>query len=563
MLIYFTNMIPFNLSTLDLTNVKSLVSEVNRVLSFPTFQEAGATDKHIANFIDNRRHFFIKQTGDRDVHHALHRLRERIAKEFPIESIRRKLLISDLIEICNRIFFFDFSLLPQDVILNIFQHLAGKRNTPKCRVQLTGLNRVKRVCKQMYLHSQIARKLLLNEQPVSLKKLGFENASQAVDFVIENQLNSANFEELWDLNDNDLKRLIDNCPYLTRLIINSDNITAESIGKIGHLKGLKELSVKGKHVTILDLAHMTNLEWLTCADCANLTKVSLPKQALKLQWIDCRGCKKLVELMMPEHAPELESIDCENCPISNLTLSETSQKLRSINCSGCFRMTTLKIPTRAPFLETIDGSGCYVLIDFRMPVHAPKLRSVEFTGCQFPVLTFPVDTPILRKINCVNCAFEIVVMPQHAPELYIVTFDECKLLSLTLPEKAPKLDWFSCCRCTQLTTLTMAKEAPELRVITFNNNMQLKDVSLPLRAEKLYQLYCNRCPKIVFLILPQHAPCLAVVESEYGDQLEVISMPEKTPELYCLKYTNCPQIKSVNMGNANPKAIIYKDKKRS
>ena len=304
MLIYFTFMIPFNLSTLDLTNIKSLVSEINRVLSFPTLKEAGATDKLIANFIDDRRHIFNKQTNDRDAHNALHNLRERIAKEFPLDSIKRRLLIDDLIEICNRIIFYDFNILPEEVILRIFCHLSDTRYTPKCRVQFSGLRPVKRVSKQMYAHSHNASKIVLSKKAVSLRKLGFEHASQAVDYVIKHNLKSANFEELFDLNDDDLKRLIDNCPNLTRLIIHSDKITAESCSNIGILRKLKELSIKAKNVTILDLSNLSNLEWLTC-ECENLTKVSLPKQALELQCIICKGCKKLIELMMPMHASKL------------------------------------------------------------------------------------------------------------------------------------------------------------------------------------------------------------------------------------------------------------------
>ena len=60
------------------------------------------------------------------------------------------------------------------------------------------------------INAHILRRI--NEENLSLSIVGCKTGSEAIDYIIKNKLQSANLSKFCDITDENLKKLIENCP---------------------------------------------------------------------------------------------------------------------------------------------------------------------------------------------------------------------------------------------------------------------------------------------------------------------------------------------------------------
>lgn len=79
---------------------------------------------------------------------------------------------------------------------------------------------------------------------------------------------------------------------------------------------------------ITDLSHFTQLRWLDCSGCSNLSLKGI--EALKLEYLNCSGNLWVTELNSFKYLKALECEDCENLTMQGI---EGLKQLRSFNCN--------------------------------------------------------------------------------------------------------------------------------------------------------------------------------------------------------------------------------------
>lgn len=323
-----------------------------------------------------------------------------------------------------------FKDLPEEVVHKILSYVTNKRESPFKRGEVSGLKSTRWVSKQFHDLSQKLRKDWISKEAVSLKKLGCKNAQEAIDYAINNKLEAVNLEEFPDIHDGHILKLIDECPNISRLFINS-NIFYNQFCNIGKLKDLKELELQSNSVCILDLSKCEKLEEARLNYCMRLLSLTLPETAPNLRCVSCYHDAQLQTLTLPKKAPMLEYLDCIYCDwLKSITLPEEIPALNQLWAPKCTDLSSVQFPNEAPALKVIFLPNCEQLSNIKMPEQAPSLEEVEFSGTKLTSLTLPKKTPVLKKITLSWCKeLSKVALPEEAPLLEKCSFNTCRNLA--------------------------------------------------------------------------------------------------------------------------------------
>ncbi len=256
----------------------------------------------------------------------------------------------------------------------------------------------------------------INEENISLHIVGCKTGSEAVNYIIKNKLKSANLSKFPDITDEDLKKLIENCPDLHTLFLRSGHIKEVSFEKLQALQSLdlsfcRQLSgdrlaeALGKLTALksLDLSwcmqlsrdklaealgKLTALQSLRLAACRQLSGDKLAEALGKLtglQSLYLYGCTQLSEDKLTEafgKLTPLQSLNLAQCTqLSEDKLIEALDKLRalkSLDLAGCTQLSVDKKLTEAlgklTALQSLNLSGCAQLSAYKLKELINKLK---------------------------------------------------------------------------------------------------------------------------------------------------------------------------------------------
>jgi hypothetical protein len=170
--------------------------------------------------------------------------------------------------------------------------------------------------KETYEMAKRVERQWASDELVCLTNFGCKTSKDAIEYIIKNQLTGANLKAFTKLNNDKLKYLLENCPNLEKLFIDSYEITSFPATALN----LKTLIIR------------SNLQ-------------SLPELP-QLQVLDCRACPKLQTL--PEF-PQLQLLDCSLN--ANLQSLPKLPQVREIRCNACPKLDSL---AELPKLEKLD-----------------------------------------------------------------------------------------------------------------------------------------------------------------------------------------------------------------
>jgi hypothetical protein len=400
----------------------SLVANLNNILEMPTLTVSTQMPFDLAEFLEKNYELMIKQQDDPELHNLLYKLRERVVKEFRNEDKKGltpegEKLVDKLITISNKVFSPSLEELPDDVMEKILtkvptrkseMRLAPETKTP---IRNSGLRAAAQASKTLSRQAAAAKRTWATEEIASLKTFNCKTAAEAVDYIIANKLKTANLSDFPDLTDADLNRLIDQCPFLTKLFISSYDVTNEGLKNVGNLFGLETIEVQANALQALDLSKCSKLQHLVLTWCASLVELKLPEQ-------------------MSERASDLKTIKLEGCQnLNKLPIPANAFNLEKIHCQGCESLMEIEFPTNIPKLQDLFLYGCGVK-ELRMPANAPELEKIVFAISRYVnKATFPLTAPNLETINLDhNSRMQFLALPDHAPKLSMVQCEGCRSL---------------------------------------------------------------------------------------------------------------------------------------
>lgn len=216
----------------------------------------------------------------------------------------------------------------------------------------------------------------------------YQIAEEAVEYIIEKNLQIANLRHLSDLTNEILEKLFDNCSNLKHLIISSSRITKLP-------------------------SNCNNLESLGIYYSPNLT--SLPDCLTQLTLLTCRGSALT---FLPDCLTQLTILDCSGSYALN-SLPNCLTQLRDLNISSCPNLAS--VPVSLPQLTSLDCSGNHALTS--LPTGLTQLRNLNISRCP-NLASLPIDLTELETCK-ISSDSQINYFPLRQSQCRIEKEPEC------------------------------------------------------------------------------------------------------------------------------------------
>ena len=198
------------------------------------------------------------------------------------------------------------------------------------------------------INAHILRRI--NEENLSPSIVRCKTGAEAIDYIIKNKLLIANLSEFSDIADEDLNKLIENCPNLHMLYLHSTRNKEVSLEKLTALQSLDLIGFRGfsEHKLAEALGKLTALRSLNLEWCSPLSGNKLAEALEKLtalQSLDLGCCMQLSGEKLAEALGKLTTLNSLNLALctqlSRDKLVEALGKLTALqsldlrNCTGC------------------------------------------------------------------------------------------------------------------------------------------------------------------------------------------------------------------------------------
>lgn len=191
--------------------------------------------------------------------------------------------------------------LPLEIQVRIFHEAAQSRY--KC-LGLGSFKSMSSVSKQAHKAIFSIKISMVNSWNLGLKGLGCKNAKEAVQFVIDHKLISANFAHFTDFSDDDIEALEKNASHFRNLVITSSKVSqGKLVNFLNQLTSLERLSLQGCNLLdegalAIAIEKMPNLQELILGHISSIIGDKLVpafKKTPKLDALYFLGCVNMKE----------------------------------------------------------------------------------------------------------------------------------------------------------------------------------------------------------------------------------------------------------------------------
>ncbi len=346
------------------------------------------------NLIDNNLRMILQQTEtpqSKDLQANLLALSNKINKE--INTPQAHELSFNIMGLALGLFSTEKNNYLQDEIpSDVFSVILNNLNPDNLASDIQFLTSIERTSTlwRQEIHTHILRRI--NVENLSPSIIGCKTGSEAIEYIIKNKLQSANLSDFFDITDDDLKKLIENCPNLHTLFVHSNKIKEIPFEKLQALQRLDLAWCKQLSEDKLPeaLAKLTALKSLVLRGCWQLSGDKLAETLGKLQalqGLDLSDCTQLSEDILIEALGKLtalQSLDLSWCKqLSGDKLAEALgklQALKSLDFAWCTQLsedTLIVALGKLTALQSLNLAGCTQLSGDKLAKELGKLTALK------------------------------------------------------------------------------------------------------------------------------------------------------------------------------------------
>ena len=384
------------MNNMSIDNINNII---NKYLNNENFEQEKIGK--LNNFIDINLRSILQQTETleaRDLQANLLALSNKINKE--IDTPQAHKLSFDIMGIALGIFSAEkFDYLQEEIPSDVFSVIVDNLNPHNLASDIKFLKSIETTSKMWSkeINAHILRRI--NEENLSPSFVPCKTGAEAIDYIIKHKLQSANLSEFSDVTDENLNKLIENCPNLHTLFVQSDKIKEMPFEKLTALQGLDLVvctQLSGDKL-IEALGKLTALQSLNLGGCTQLSGDKLIEALGKLtalQSLNLGGCTqlsgdKLIEALGKLTA--LQSLILWACTeLSGDKLAEALGKLtalQGLNLWACMQLSGDKLAealAKLTALRSLNLAWCTELSGDKLIEALAKLTALQglnLIGC--------------------------------------------------------------------------------------------------------------------------------------------------------------------------------------
>ncbi len=346
------------------------------------------------NFIDKNLRRILQQTNTseaKDLQANLLALSNKINKE--IDTPQAHKLSFDIMGIALGLLSAEKNnYLQEDIPSDVFSIILGNLNPNNSARDIRYLKSIERTSKMWMteIEAYVFRKI--NEEKLSLSKVGCKTDSEAINYIIKNKLQSANLSNFHEITDEDLKKIIENCPHLHTIFLQySDKLKEVPFEKLQALQCLDIagcLQLSGDKLTEA-LGKLQALQSLNLERCGQLSGDKLAVALGKLtalRSLNLVGCRQLSGDKLAETLGQLtalQSLEFDCGQLSADKLVEALGKLtalQSLDIAGCNHISEdqlAEVLCKLTTLKSIILARCTQLSENKLAGVLGKLTALQ------------------------------------------------------------------------------------------------------------------------------------------------------------------------------------------
>lgn len=267
----------------------------------------------------------------------------------------------------------------------------------------------------------------INDSNVCLKILGCKNSREAVQYVLDRKLTSANFSGFGRINDVNLDVLIQGKPKLTKLSIHSGQISGDKLAELIEmnpnlqvlkLRGCAKISGDRLSEVIAKLPQLKILDLEYCSD-FSFNRFMESSENFEMEKLNLKGFhshdisfEKLSSLL--DRLSKIKNIKVQlHSRIPEETLFEIIKKLASqkdLNFAYCSQISDEKFGEILEIhseLKVLNLDMCTQISEVKFLENAPNLESLCLRGCtgisEVEILKVPIMLQNLIGLDISQC----------------------------------------------------------------------------------------------------------------------------------------------------------------
>ena len=371
-------------------SIDNINNTINKYLNDENFEQEKIGK--LNNFIDKNLRAILQQTETleaRDLQANLLALSNKINKE--IDTSHAHKLSFDIMGIALGLFSAEKNNYLQDEIpSDVFSVIVNNLNPHNFASDIKFLKSIETTSKmwRKEINAHILRRI--NEENLSPSIVRCKTGAEAIDYIIKHKLQSANLSDFSDVTDENLNKLIENCPNLHTLFVQSDKIKEMPFEKLTalqslNLAGCTQLSGDKLAEALGKLTALQSLNLWACTELSGDKLIEALDKLTALQSLNLGGCMQLSGDKLAEALGKLTALRSLNLAwcrrLSGDKLIEALAKLtalQSLNLIGCTQLSGDKLIealAKLTALQRLDLWDCTQLSGDKLIEAVEKLKA--------------------------------------------------------------------------------------------------------------------------------------------------------------------------------------------
>ena len=239
--------------------------------------------------------------------------------------------------------------------------------------------------------------------------------------------------------------------------------------------------------------HVTSIGMKAFADCATLTKVSIPNSVTSIEKSAFYNCISLASVAIPNSVDSIKGSAFADCiALKTATLGNNVKYIGESAFQHCTSLASITIPNSVDSIKGSAFADCIALKTATLGNNVKYIGESAFQHCtSLASIAIPNSVDSIQGYTFQDCTNLTSVTIGNGVE-YIgnYAFSGTGLTSITIPDNVKSIDNYAFANCKNLTSITFTSTTPPTRRNSwyhFSGCDNLKVVYIPCGTKEAYE----------------------------------------------------------------------------
>ena len=239
---------------------------------------------------------------------------------------------------------------------------------------------------------------------------------------------------------------------------------------------------------------VTSIGWKAFADCATLTKVSIPNSVTSIEEFAFNNCISLTSVAIPNSVDSIKGSAFADCiALKTATLGNNVKYIGEKTFQHCTSLASITIPNSVDSIKESAFADCIGLQSVTLGNNVKYVGERAFQHCtSLTSITIPNGVDSIQGYTFQDCTnLTSVTIGSGVEYIGNYAFSGTGLTSITIPDNVKSIDHYAFYNCKNLTSITFTSTTPPSKdsryYPPFSGCDNLKVVYIPCGTKEAYK----------------------------------------------------------------------------